>query len=102
MVGGVQYTSAPSGACTARAAFALLHRSALTAAVAQRDRVRCDAARHQRDGLLVDAATAAYPLCRPAAAAKYPPKWRAQTLLLLKACFQAQPADVQSRFSTPC
>ena len=95
MVGGGQHTSAPSGACTARVVFAQLHRSPPAAAAAQRgqvvqpDRVRCDAERQQRVGLLVDVAAAAYPSCRPAAAAKHSPKRRAQALLLLKACFQA-------------
>ena len=97
-----QHTSAPRGARAARVAFAQLHRSPPAVAVAQRNRVRCDAERHQRVGLLVDAAVAAYPSCRPAAAAKHPPKWRAQALLLLKACLQAQPADVQRRFSIAC
>ena len=72
MVG--QHTSALSGARAARGVFALLHRSPPAAAAAQRDRVRCDAERQQRLGLLVDAAAAAYPSCRPAAVAKHPPK----------------------------
>lgn len=98
----VEHSSAPNEARTARVAFAQLLRSPPAAAAAQRDRVRCDAERQQRVGLLVDAAAAAYPSCRPAAAAKHPSKWRAQALVLLKACFQAQPADVQRRFSIAC
>ena len=64
MVGGGQHTSAPSGACTASGGIRQLHRSPPAAAAAQRgqvvqrDRIRCDAERQQRVGLLVDAAAA--------------------------------------------